>query len=137
MLFRYEFLMKKSKEIIQLQNDLFTNIESMDIQLNQYFKKINKETKQIIIDEKNKLIEKIASGEGLDVNLLKNKYLKSKELNTTNEYKNNLNQETDELLDKIIINNNIYYYENKEKGNVFDINNNIVGYYKNSNINFI
>lgn len=35
------------------------------------------------------------------------------------------------ILDKITINNNIYYYENKDNGRIFDINSKVVGEYKN------
>ena len=35
------------------------------------------------------------------------------------------------ILDKITINNNIYYYENKENGRIFDVNSKVVGEYKN------
>jgi len=35
------------------------------------------------------------------------------------------------ILDKITINNNIYYYENKNNGRIFDINSKVVGEYKN------
>jgi hypothetical protein len=127
--------MKKSKEIVLLQNEINTGIENFDMLINQSLKKIKKEYAQILIDEKHKLLQKIADGENLDVNSLKTKYLKSKELDSN--IKTNLLVENEELLDKITISDNIYYYENKEKGNVFDINNNIVGYYKNSSIIFV
>jgi hypothetical protein len=127
--------MKKSKEIVKLQNEINTGIENFDMLINQSLKKIKKEYAQILIDEKHKLLQKIADGENMDVNSLKTKYLKSKELDSN--IKTNLLVENEELLDKITISDNIYYYENKEKGNVFDINNNIVGYYKNSSITFV
>lgn len=127
--------MKKSKEIVLLQNEINTGIENFDMLINQSFKKIKKEYAQILIDEKHKLLQKIADGENIDVNSLKTKYLKSKELDSN--IKTNLLVENEELLDKITISDKTYYYENKEKGNVFDINNNIVGYYKNSSIIFV
>ena len=129
--------MKKSKEIILLQNEMISSIENFDILINQYFKKIKKEYSQILIDEKHKLINNIAEGENLDVNFLKTKYLKSKELNSVSGVKNNTADENEDLLDKTIINNKTYYFENKEKGKVFNSDYNHVGYYKNSNIVFI
>jgi hypothetical protein len=129
--------MKKSKEITQLQNEMISSIENFDILINQYLKRIKKEYSQILIDEKHKLINNIAEGENLDVNFLKTKYLKSKELNSVSGVKNNTADENEDLLDKTIINNETYYFENKEKGKVFNSDYNHVGYYKNSNIVFI
>ena len=129
--------MKKSKEITLLQNEMISSIENFDILINQYLKKIKKEYSQILIDEKHKLINNIAEGENLDVNFLKTKYLKSKELNSVSGVKNNISDENEDLLDKTIINNETFYFENKEKGKVFNSSYNHVGYYKNSNIVFI
>jgi hypothetical protein len=129
--------MKKSKEITLLQNEMISSIENFDILINQYLKKIKKEYSQILIDEKHKLINNIAEGENLDVNFLKTKYLKSKELNSVSGIKNSTIDENEDLLDKTIINNETYYFENKEKGKVFNSSYNHVGYYKNSNIVFI
>jgi len=129
--------MKKSKEITLLQNEMISSIENFDILINQYLKRIKKEYSQILIDEKHKLINNIAEGENLDVNFLKTKYLKSKELNSVSGVKNNTADENEDLLDKTIINNETYYFENKEKGKVFNSDYNHVGYYKNSNIVFI
>jgi glutaredoxin len=40
----------------------------------------------------------------------------------------------EELLDKIIIEDKIYYYENKEKGKIFDVTNKEVGIFKNGSM---
>jgi len=37
-------------------------------------------------------------------------------------------------LDKIILDDQVYYFENKEKGKVFNEDNEEIGQYKNSNI---
>ena len=116
---------------------MISSIENFDILINQYLKKIKKEYSQILIDEKHKLINNIAEGENLDVNFLKTKYLKSKELNSVTSIKNSTLDENEDLLDKTIINDETFYFENKEKGKVFNSNYNHVGYYKNSNIIFI
>tara|TARA_B110000971_G_C19874552_1_gene437819 strand:- start:307 stop:696 length:390 start_codon:yes stop_codon:yes gene_type:complete len=129
--------MKKAKEVGLLQNDINIHMENFDMIINESLKKIKKEYAQILIDEKHKLIQKIADGENLDINSLKTKYLKSKELTCITNIKTNLLDENEELLDKIIISDTTYYYENKDLGNVFDINSNIVGYYKNSTITFV
>ena len=121
--------MKKSKEITLLQNEMISSIENFDILINQYLKKIKKEYSQILIDEKHKLINNIAEGENLDVNFLKTKYLKSKELNSVSGVKNNISDENEDLLDKTIINNETFYFENKEKGKVFNSSYNHVCFY--------
>ena len=64
----------------------------------------------------------------------KKKYLKSKEITSTEEVKIQVTYENEELLDKIFIGNEIYYYENKEKGKVFDTTNTEVGIFKNGSI---
>jgi len=128
--------MKKSREINNFHNELLLQFESMELILNDYKKKIKKEYQQLLIEEKNILISKIAEGENLNTNDLKNKYLKPKEIIITESTKMQINQENEDLLDKIIIDDKVYYYENKDKGKVFDIKNNEVGIFKNGSILF-
>lgn len=126
--------MKKSKELLLFQAELQNNIQNIDILISQYLKKIKKEYSQIIIEEKNKLLIKIAEGENIDINSLKSKYLKSKELTFDEKSDDNNTEELDQLLEKIVIDGKILYYENKEKGKVFDDKTNEIGIYKNSSI---
>jgi hypothetical protein len=128
--------MKKSREINNFHNELLLQFESMELILNDYKKKIKKEYQQLLIEEKNILISKIADGENLNISDLKNKYLKPKEIIITEPTKMQINQENEDLLDKIVIDDIVYYYENKEKGKVFDIKNNEVGIFKNGSILF-
>jgi hypothetical protein len=125
--------MKKSKELNNLHEELLTHFESIDIIISEYKKKIKKEYQQLLIEEKNKLLLKIAEGENLNINDLTIKYLKPKEILTT-EIKLPLVEETEELLDKIIIKGDTYYYENKDRGKVFDMSNNEVGIFKNGSV---
>jgi hypothetical protein len=127
--------MKKSKELSNFHNQLLSQFENIDVLISEYKKKIKKEYQQIMIDEKNKLLSQVAEGEKLNVNELKKKYLKSKEIITTDEeVKVKQIEDNEELLDQIVIEEEIYYYENKEKGKVFDINSNEVGIFKNGSI---
>ncbi len=126
--------MKKSKEINNFHSELIMQFESIELIINDYKKKIKKEYQQLLIEEKNKLLLKVAEGEKLNVNNLKNKYLKSKEITLTEEVTQQIIHENEELLDKIIIDEKIYYYENKEKGKVYDITNIEVGIFKNGSI---
>ncbi len=109
--------------------------------INNYVKKMNKE----YVNNMNKLIELIARGENLDVNRLKTKYLgyfKSSpdveiEETAQEEKTEDVEQDTvssiiDEVyLDKILIDNLEYWYEKKNKGNIY-YNNNLVGNYNNN-----
>ena len=114
--------MKKSKEIYLLQDNLLQKIEDINTIIYTYIKNIKKEYKNNLIEEKNKLLLKIAEGENLDINILKNKYLKLKEQNNKNVINQDSELNDEELLDMIIIDNIPYYYENKEKGKVYKIN---------------
>ncbi len=129
------YFMKKSKEIIALDNELLKQIETLNETIQIYQKKIKKESSIIIIEEKIKLLQKISENEHLDLNYLKSKYLKSKELiNFNNLLVSNTNTDSEELLDKVEINGVIYYYENKEKGKVFNSDYNEVGVFKANSI---
>jgi hypothetical protein len=125
--------MKKSKELKLFQIELLKKLEEFDILVATNLKKIKKEYQQIIIDEKIELLSKICEGEKLNFDKLKSKYLNYKELTLSNENTIPL-QDNEEMLDKIKIDDVEYYYENKENGKVFNINNDLVGYIKNSNI---
>jgi hypothetical protein len=134
--------MKKSKEITDINLEIYSsiskveqNLETLTTHISEYYKKIKKEFSKILLEEKCALLNKIAEGEDLDINTLKSKYLKSKDiisLNESNDKNSEINSE--ELLDRIEHNGNVYYYENKEKGKVFDSNYNEVGLFKNRSI---
>lgn len=129
--------MKKSKELQKLQNDLGLHLEAMQTSIAQTIKQIKKEHNELLIDEKNKLLAKIAEGEKLDLNTLKAKYLKSKEIISFDDLATSALDDTEELLDTATINGITYYYENKEKGKVYNAVNKEVGYIKNGNITLI
>ena len=125
--------MKKSKELNKFHDELLLQFDNINISITEYKKKIKKEYQQLLIEEKNKLLLKIAEGEKLNINDLKNKYLKVKEI-TPIETQVSTTKENEDLLDKIVLEGDTFYYENKEKGKVFDINNIEVGIYKNGSI---
>jgi hypothetical protein len=126
--------MKKSKELNNFHNDLVTQFESIELMINDYKKRIKKEYQQLLIEEKNKLLLKVAEGEKLNINDLRIKYLKAKEIISMDDAVQELVEETEELLDKIVIEGEVYYYENKEKGKVFDASNIEVGIFKSGSI---
>ena len=133
--------MKKSKEINTINMELFSsitkveeNLENITNQVSEYYKKIKKEFNKVLIEEKYQLLQKIAEGEDIDINILKSKYLKAKELLNLNENTINVENDSEELLDRIENNGTVYYFENKEKGKVYDSNYNEVGIFKNKSI---
>ena len=126
--------MKKSKELNNLHNELVLQFENMELTINNYKKKIKKEHQELLIKEKNKLLLNVAEGENLNIDDLKKKYLKSKEITSTDEVILPITYENEELLDKIVIDEEIYYFENKDKGKVFDVSNIEVGIFKNGSI---
>ena len=126
--------MKKSKELNNLHNELVLQFENIELTINNYKKKIKKEYQELLIKEKNKLLSNVAEGEQLDINDLKKKYLKSKEITSSDEVILPIIYENEELLDKIVIDDEIYYFENKDKGKVFDVSNIEVGIFKNVSI---
>jgi len=127
------------KKLIGLKNinETFTeSINELYSKLQDNLKEIKQEYQQNIIDDKVKLLIAICNGEGLDINEMKNKYLKSKELeNFEPEHLNkNNNLIDDNLLDKIRINDQDYYYEPVSNGIVYNTDNQPVGIYKNGSI---
>jgi hypothetical protein len=125
--------MKKSKEITGIYNELEGSIDNIAVLIKQYHKKIKKEYTILLIEEKYKLLQNIAENENLNLDELKSKYLKPKELLNINTISITTETESsEELLDKIDIKGEIYYYENKEKGKVYNSEYNEVGIYKNN-----
>ena len=87
-------------------------------------------------EEKIKLLSDICNHLNLNFDELKVQFLKPKELNlilieTTETISEDINES---LLHNITINDIKYYYEQKEKGNVYDINSKLVGSIKNNQV---
>ncbi len=124
--------MNKSNEIIELNDEINSTLETLNEQVKVYQKKIKKECSNIIIKEKHKLLQKVSEIYKIDLDDLKNKCLKTKELQTTEINLNVVSNDSDELLDKIEIDGIKYYYENKENGKIFNSEYNNVGMIKNN-----
>jgi hypothetical protein len=138
--------MKKLKTTKKMQNEF----ESFKEIINNYCSKINKEYSKNL----NKLIENIAKGENLDIDMLKEKYLKTLDENKetsesedktfTKEAELEINMDNytetvseteptnfeEIIFDKIVIDGKNYYYENKENGKIYDSFSKIVGVYR-------
>ena len=127
------------KKLTGLKNINVTFTESINdlyCKLQDNLKEIKQEYQQNIIDDKIKLLVAICNGEGLDINEMKNKYLKPKEIDNFELEKINKNNTLidDNLLDKIRINDQDYYYKPVNNGTVYNTDNQPVGIYKNGSI---
>ena len=127
--------MKKLKSLKKLDHSLEDILEEAKkvskIQINN----IKKEYQRKIFEERLQIITEIAQGEGIDELLLKNKYLYNKKLKNHVEKKNIVNSETS-LLNVLTHDNEDYYYEDKEGGNVFNTKSENVGLYIEGDIVF-
>ena len=121
--------MKKSQETKHLYSTFVTNINKLDAELQEHIKKIKIEHKENLLSEKKKLLIDIAKNENLDYNKLKKKYLLK---NSDNEKICSDSENESELLNKIILNDIDYYYENKNDGIIYNTNSEEVGIYKNN-----
>ena len=91
------------------------------------------------MQELSKQLKKVCDDNNLDFNVLNHKYLPNKALALiTQEHpvKKSSPQIDEELLDKIIIDDNEYYYEDKEDGKVYNNKTAIVGVYKDNKVLF-
>lgn len=127
--------MNKLEGSQKIKNYLSNTFEEITNNTNNLLKLLYKEHKNKIIEAKIKLLLNICNGEGLDFDKLKVKYLKKSELdNILIETIEKIDDIDESLLNKTHIDGIEYYYEVKEKGNVFNSNLEIVGIYKNGNI---
>jgi hypothetical protein len=127
--------MKKLKELKKIQEIFVNSITDLDSMLSLQLHKIKEEYNDNIIDMKVTLLESICLGEGLDFNKMKDKYLKNKEIKKVVTTEITCSSESSEdVLDKVTINGNDYYYQPKEKGNVYNNNSDHVGVFKNGSI---
>lgn len=122
-------------------NELYIKVNSqlgeIDAEISDSKKKIKKEINILIMDEKLKLLKLISDGEKLNLNDLMQKYLDEKEKKTLNKDSVDILEiKNEDLLDTITIEGKTYFYENKEKGNVYDSKSKCIGVFKNGKITF-
>ena len=116
------------KEIYPKINSLLGEIDN---EIKESIKKMKKEYNTSLIEEKISFLKKICDGEELDFASLKDKYLNDKEKKLIKEQVEIKEVSNEILLSSTQINGNQYFYENKEKGNVYDNKSKIVGIVKN------
>jgi len=120
--------MKKSKNLKALKK----NVKTFSKSLSSYIDDIKKEYDSNYNKSIDSLLKKIAEGENLEYNYLKEKYVLKNEDSLEGIM---LEEEEDslELFDKVVINDISYFYENKEGGKIFNMEAEEVGIYKESN----
>jgi hypothetical protein len=132
----------KSKEFKTSLKDMHSifvdSITLLDEELQKQTKKIKQEHLEVVTNEKIKLLYEICLGENLDFNVIKNKYLKSKEISqiSSEEILKEKQVAEEVLLNKIIFNGTEYYYETSGNNIVYNMESKPVGTYKNSKITF-
>jgi hypothetical protein len=92
--------------------------------------KLNKEYEKELYEKLEYIVQLISEGENININILKDKYLykivnKKKSKNKTE----NIKLDETEILEKVDINGETYYYQNKDGGNIYNIKSIVVGNY--------
>ena len=128
--------MKQLETLKELYPKVNSLLGEIDAELNDAIKKSKKETQDKILEAKIKLLEQISEGEDLKLTDLINKYLNDKEKKGLKSNEKTIDVKTEDLLDTIEVNGKTYYYENKDKGQVFDNKSKQVGIYKEGKIVF-
>ena len=123
--------MKKQNEL-QLSSiyDIFSNYTTeLDSQVKEQIKILQQEYNNNIIEAQINLLMEICEDNNFNFNDFKEKYIKKK--NCSN---NKFIKIDEEVLNRIIIEDNTFYYENKENGNVYNSSSKIVGTVHNNKI---
>jgi len=126
--------MKKLSELKKLDKIISNGFNDLYSIFQEEIKEIKKEHNNILIEEKIKLLMLICNGEKLNLDDIKKKYLTDKEINLLEENKIEIlnSCEDDTLLDKIKIDDKDYYLSKSKI--VYNINNEVIGVYKDGKI---
>ena len=114
---------------------LKTEINAMSELFNTNLDKINKEHNKILLQSLSNLIHDICQGENIDELYIREKYLDIEKTTKQDEKKIVVNK-TDDLLDKVTVNDKKYYYQNKENGLIYNDKSKVVGNYINKKFIF-
>jgi hypothetical protein len=126
-------IMKSIETLKELHPKINAILGELDAIVKDDTKKIKKEYAKLVMEARISLLKEICDGEELDFSEIKNKYLSEKERKNISET-NTINAKeivNEILLDTIVINSKTYFYENKEKGVIFDSKSKPVGVIKN------
>jgi len=123
--------MKISENLKELYPKINSLLGEIDSEMKDSIKKIKKDYINNLTEEKIKLLKLICEGEELNFNEMKNKYLNDKEKNLSKDSTDIKEIYNEDLLDTIEIKGKTYFYENKEKGIIYDSDSKVVGTVKN------
>ena len=128
--------MKKLKGLKHLEKTYEEFANDWHTKLQGSINNIKEEHELNVMHELSKLLKKVCDDHELDFNVLKHKYLPNKAISLiVQEHPiKKINEPIEELLDKTIIEDKEYYYENKEDGKVYDNKTKVVGVYKNNKV---
>lgn len=112
--------MKKSEYIKDLQLTIKAISEELNNEVGDFVKKIDKEQNNKLVDVKINLIQCICKGEKLNFIEMCDKYLTPSEKKRATEQMPIMNVSRENLLDTIEINGVTYFFENKEKGIIYN-----------------
>jgi len=123
--------MKISENLKELYPKINSLLGEIDSEMKDNIKKIKKDYVNNLTEEKIKLLKLICEGEELNFNEMKNKYLNDKEKKLSKDSNDIKEIYNEDLLDTIEIKGKTYFYENKEKGMIYDSESKVVGSIKN------
>jgi len=112
--------MKTSEYLKELYPKINSLLGEIDNEVKDSIKKVKKEHISALTEEKIRFLKIICDGEGLNFNELKSKYLTEKENKFIKEQIDTIEVSNESLLDTIDIDGKTYFYENKEKGVIYD-----------------
>ncbi len=112
--------MKTSENLKEIYPKINSLLGEIDNEIKESIKKTKKEYSNLIIEEKIKFLKLVCEGESLNFNDLKNKYLSDKEKKLIKDNSEQIEVSNESLHDTIKINGKTYFYENKEKGLIYD-----------------
>lgn len=122
--------MKTNETIKELHPTINSMLGEIDTKIFDFTKKFKKEMASKIAEEKAILLKKICDEYKLPYQEVKDKFLSDKEKKVIVDTQEPIEVKNEELLDTIEINNKTYFYENKEKGIIFDNKSKQVGMFK-------
>jgi len=122
--------MKTADSIKELHPTINSMLGEIDAKIIDFTKKCKKELTVKIAEEKAILLKKMCDEYDIPYQEAKDKFLSEKERKVIIETQDIIETKNDDLLDTIEIDNKTYFYENKEKGVIFDGKSKPVGVYK-------
>ena len=123
--------MKTSDSMKEIYPKINSLLGEIDNEVKESIKKIKRDFSSVLIEEKINFLKTICNGEDLNFLEMKEKYLNEKEKKLIKEQVETKDFSNEVLLSSVNIDGIQYFYENKEKGNVYDVKSKVVGFVKN------